>query len=438
MQSQDSTTVPKATIETHSSKAPVLTEGDCTPTVLREFTISFRNYTTIKKVPDDEQVAIAMSCFRDFRITKLLELENERATALAGTFDDLMKTIRGVMLPAEWDLDIRREIMQQKMSDDDTFHHFSTLIRSRNALLTGSKYHLPDDRMRLHLETAMVADLNDLVIEDKIVNEETDFGKWLKGVVRLNGKHMKENTRARKMFKAQRKRAAPSMGTYDSRPKKQTRTNENAPPPSVASSSSSSTNARSGRLPPLSEADKQLLNNHHGCRTCRKFYVDHRSSNRVCTFPSAESYKPLSLTTASAARNALSEAQATKFGIPRAAIKAVAAVFPKSDSENEEEEYTDTEDDLSTRVSDSSQNTGPSHCSDHFVWEFLMNGPRVGNLVAACGLIDSGAHIVLIRDNLVQRLGLRRFKLREPETFNVATTDVHDYAPTQVLEYVKL
>ncbi|CAK5268356.1 unnamed protein product [Mycena citricolor] len=436
MPSQDSNTVPKAVVENHSSKVPVLTEGDCTPAVLREFAISFCDYATIKKIAKDEQVPIAISCFRDFRITDLLELEDKRAAALAGTFDNLMSIIRGVMLPAEWDLDIRREIMQQKMSDDDTFHQFSTLLCSRNALLTGSKYHLADNRMRLHLKTAMVSDLNDLIIDDKTVNDETDFGKWVKGVVRLDGRRVKENARARGMFEAQQKRTAPAVVTYDARPKKLPHTNENAAPPA---SSLSTQGTCGGRLLLLSKADKQLLNKHHGCRTCQKFYVKHRSSDQVCTFPSADSYKPLTLINANAIRNALSETQAAKFGITRLPIKAVAAVFPKSDSENEEEgKESKSEDDLASRVSDCDQRVDLLHRSKHFLWKFLMTGPHMETPNAVHGLIDSGTHIVLIQEDLVERLGLQRFKLHEPEMFDVATANGLKSKQTKLHEYVKL
>ncbi|KAF5334115.1 hypothetical protein D9758_016076 [Tetrapyrgos nigripes] len=69
----------------------------------------------------------------------------------------------------------------------------------------------------------------------------------------------------------------------------------------------------------------------------------------------------------------------------------------------------------------------------------LLNGPTVSSPLCVSLLLDSGSHIVLIRDDLAAHLGLRRFKLPRPEVIGVTTTDSSSPMSTTTLhEFVKL
>jgi hypothetical protein len=64
--------------------------------------------------------------------------------------------------------------------------------------------------------------------------------------------------------------------------------NENIPP---CTNNSISTNCIF--CPALTENDKLLLNKHHGCRKCRKFYVAHQMKDCPNNFPDRATYIPL-------------------------------------------------------------------------------------------------------------------------------------------------
>ncbi len=58
--------------------------------------------------------------------------------------------------------------------------------------------------------------------------------------------------------------------------------------------------------------------------------------------------------------------------------------------------------------------------SKHFVWKCNIDGPKVDFPITVSTLIDNGAHVVLIRPEIVQKLELPIHKLNQPECIDVA------------------
>jgi hypothetical protein len=58
------------------------------------------------------------------------------------------------------------------------------------------------------------------------------------------------------------------------------------------------------RLPRLSDDDRDLLELHHGCKKCRRCYVQHTNANCPNDFPDARTYRPLSQSLAAEAYKA--------------------------------------------------------------------------------------------------------------------------------------
>ncbi len=58
--------------------------------------------------------------------------------------------------------------------------------------------------------------------------------------------------------------------------------------------------------------------------------------------------------------------------------------------------------------------------SKHFVWKCTVNGPNVDFPLTVSTLIDNGAHVMLIRPEVVQKLGLPIDQLAQPECIDVA------------------
>ena len=77
--------------------------------------------------------------------------------------------------------------------------------------------------------------------------------------------------------------------------------------------------------------------------------------------------------------------------------------------------------------------------SKHFVWKCTVDGPNVDFPLTVSTLIDNGAHVVLIRPEVVQKLGLPIHQLAQPECIDVAIDSSNKEKKARELsEYVLL
>jgi hypothetical protein len=166
--------------------------------------------------------------------------------------------------------------------------------------------------------------------------------------------------------------------------------------------------------PRLTPEERKLLQDHEGCFKCRKFYAGHRSSD--CTVVlSGVGYKMLTAADAARALKAHQKSMGTTSNVNMVSDTAiqddmVAAIFPDSLGLLDDD-FGDTSDQSIMSVS------APLKC-DHLLWNCVLNGPK--GLLTVTALIDSGAHLVLMRPNIAARLGLSPIPLANPEIVNVA------------------
>ena len=188
-------------------------------------------------------------------------------------------------------------------------------------------------------------------------------------------------------------------------------------PPSMSSSH---------KYPPkLMEEEHCLLMEHLGCLKCCKFYAGHRAHQCTTTI-SGKGYKTLTAQDAQRAKAAnLAKAPPSSQLTTVASVSEIpnnksddfiAAVFPNlpsgligdgSFSENSDSSF-------------SSVSKIPPLKSKHFIWNCSLTGPAVTFPMTALSLIDNGCHMVLIRPDVVEKLGLPIFALKEPEIVDVA------------------
>jgi Aspartyl protease len=69
--------------------------------------------------------------------------------------------------------------------------------------------------------------------------------------------------------------------------------------------------------------------------------------------------------------------------------------------------------------SDNISDLSPLKCK-HFIWNCIINGPLSEFPLKVSTLVDNGCHLVLIRPNIVQKLGLPIHTLHTPEPVDVA------------------
>ena len=146
--------------------------------------------------------------------------------------------------------------------------------------------------------------------------------------------------------------------------------------------------------------------------------MDHKAANCPNGFPSGSSYKPLTVEYAEAVRDSKNK--------PRSRVPGPVAHIGYSGSENAtaggsavlgvgDEESDDSDEYVQT------QNTTPTpFSSGHLEWRCRVDGPSVSEPITVTALIDNGSHTVLIDEELVKKLGLRRRRMAHPQRVRLA------------------
>ncbi|KIJ90292.1 hypothetical protein K443DRAFT_15354 [Laccaria amethystina LaAM-08-1] len=209
---------------------------------------------------------------------------------------------------------------------------------------------------------------------------------------------------------------------------------------SGTNSNPSSSTTNFVKLPPLTDSERTLLNEHEGCTKCRRFYTDHRSQSCPNGFPLGKGYKTLTLTDALSAKKgkAVAKLSAKPVAATSTAFEAVdsddeisatAAILPDSPGE-----YTsDSDEDWDVSRREVSQ---PSLRSKHLIWNCQIHSLTDDFPTKTHVLIDNGAHLILIHPDLVNRLGLKKYRLHKPELVDVAFSK--EKKKTELYHYVKL
>lgn len=109
-------------------------------------------------------------------------------------------------------------------------------------------------------------------------------------------------------------------------------------------------------------------------------------------------------------------------------ISAMAAILP--DSPGEYNSDSDEDWDVSRR-----EVSLPIR-GKHLVWECQVHSMTEDFPVKTRALIDNGAHLILIRPELVSHLGLKKYRLPKPELIDVAFNN--QKSKTKLYHYVKL
>ncbi|KAJ7364511.1 hypothetical protein DFH08DRAFT_274161 [Mycena albidolilacea] len=293
-------------VEHHSSRPPVLTKGDITPLVARDFENAALNWFVLKNVQEASQVANILGCFRDMRHIAWLRPNAEHARVMKLSFNNFMTEFRGKYLPVNWQAVTWNEILSSCMKDTQTFDEYFTDVVGLGSLLDGTPAALDHTRLRHTLEAGMCADLEIEYRLDTVANAiaHDKMDEWCCEVRRIDERRIhdiaKQHCIAAEIHKVEKQKAA-SDG--DRNPKKpfSFSAKGNTSVAATAAPSTPSAAAPKG-CPKLTEGERALLNEHEGCNKCRKFYASHHSKNCTNDFPDAASYRTLTAEDAAARR----------------------------------------------------------------------------------------------------------------------------------------
>lgn len=420
-------------VYTNLSHPPILSEGELTPKALLTFEEDCNSYFLNAKggVADDHKVLRILNSFRDSHVRNWITTDRAALTALP--FEVFMRRLRTEFLPPNWEDKVRSRILGNKMPRNDRFIQWARGLQAENYVLRGTASHLADDRLRDSLEANVDLDLRLLAsdIEPAVRGSLTD---WMNAVEKLDAKRKLELKRHRELLsdelhQAKRQNTRPGS-SYNSQ-FQNTRAGSSYNSQNVNPSSSS---VQTHRLPALTFEERSLLRENAGCFKCRRFFQEHRTPNCPNGFPSGNSYKTLTVEDLLRAKKTTDRknplTNSYRQPKPVAALQeAKQETSPAAATEYSEEGVYATfgPTAASSVLGNGSFSEGditvslPPLKSKHFIWKCNIDGgPTVDFPLAAHTLIDNGAHIVLIRPQLVEKLGLAVFPLDEPEEVDVA------------------
>ncbi|CAA7258848.1 unnamed protein product [Cyclocybe aegerita] len=214
-----------------------------------------------------------------------------------------------------------------------------------------------------------------------------------------------------------------------------------APRSSSNKASTSTGRAQTGgkwkKLPKLEQSEKDLLEEYEGCWKCRQFFAYHGTRSCPNEFPPGNGYHTLTLS------DVQKHPKYNAYMEKKGKAKTVAAVTDTNESDDEDDAVAATMssalgDGTDSEVEHGDSDVSPLFRSKHIVWRATLTGPRAEFPVKVSTLIDNGAHLVLIRPELVDSLGLERLKLPVPETVDVAIKSLKEKRKIELDEFVKI
>ena len=417
-----------ATVEPTSGKAPVLTNGDVTPAVMMEFENACYDFFEVKSVPAGKQVAFILPGIRDLQIRNWIAAD--RAAIIALPFATFMSQLCDNYLHPDWEDHIRDKILKSHLDPNkQSFWDWSQHVIKLNCLLRNTTSVFNDPTLRNQLDAHLDDELKECVKHSEAKKEKT-LKSWIDAVCHLDENWISENKHHRELIeetfnKWQAKRQATDNNTFRN--------------PSRRNNTSSSTTTSSSTfvpLPVLLDAEHSLLNDHNGCTKCRKFYVGHCSRDCTTGFPSGKGYKTLMATDALAAK------KPKPTSTTKQPAKPVTATVPSFDEESNPiavvlPSVSDYDSDSDENVDLADHDVSAPIKSKHLVWHCQVHGLINDFPVKTRTLIDNGAHVVLIRPELVAKLNLKKYRLRMPEIIDVVMNN-EQKPHTKLHEYVKL
>jgi len=372
------------------NKPPKLSAGELTPEVIHDWGNACTTYFMHKGIEATDQVKMIASGMTDPRLhTWYL---TQRATLDGGTFEAYMTALKDAWLESHWDTKLCRKVLGSRQGNR-AFYEWALELQNQNALLYGNAAHLSETQLRNQLEANICDELTIPVLRAKLADDLT-LKKWIEEVKHLDDKRLEDLASHRKIAEELYKSS------------KRTTTSK--------TSSSKMYNPSSSRLGALTENERTLLMKHKGCFKCRRFHVSHQSKECIDGAPEASSYKTLTESDAIAAKPKTKSV---------AAVAPVGAVMPSSVLDD----GSDSEDDMCVAPFETA----------HLIWPCLLTGPSSPSFERVEALIDHGSHLVLIDENIVNKLRLRKRKLHTKIEANSAFID-NSSSPFSFSEYVLL
>ncbi|KAJ7601553.1 hypothetical protein DFH06DRAFT_902948, partial [Mycena polygramma] len=330
--------------------------------------------------------------------------------------DAYITELGGLVLEKGWEGKMRREVLGAKMGPDQRFADWAYQTQNLNAILTQAapKFAVEDAALKNILDAGLTVSLQKDLDTEPILAVE--LNAWIAEVKGRDDRLRFETQRMQEVVDANRSSAESRHSKSKSKVPLADRLSSPKPP---LASRLTSPPAKERKYPPmLTDAEKVLLDLHDGCRRCRKFYIGHRTPACDGDFPDAATYRPLTQADAVAQAAARGKTVNVKRE-PAAAARAkdiLASDYEESDSDRD-------------------GCVLPPFTVPHLYAEITLTGPSLSSFpITVRSLLDIGCPSIVISDQIVTQLGLRRFPLPKAED-NLSSLSE---SPLSCREFVKL
>jgi len=415
-----------ATVALHPGHkvAPVLSDGVTTPGALLDWENACEDFFASSKepIPDDKKVSKVTGGLQNPRISLYVRNNCARLHMLA--FTDFMSKLHETFLPKDWAKDTLRKILVARMTLDQSFDNFCTEIITSNNLLDGMPLHLSEPRMKEQIYNNITEDLWDKLEDNETklaaLNKLT-FQKWLNAISEVDIKMAKAIRRSMKCIALELEKEEKKKRNL-SGPSRNANTSSTGSTANQRTYTQNNYNKPRNYLPALMEEERALLYENRGCYKCRRLYAEHLGCNCPNDFPDTHILiTPALAATAKAEweKRRQSKGKLVNRGPAASSSTPAVATIVEESSEVSGDEN-DMEEEENSRViamtwpsavalgdSDSDDSVSPPLKVPNLYWNANTLG-RDGFFVPIKAMLDNGAHIVLIRPDAVDMLGLVR------------------------------
>ncbi|KAJ2935130.1 hypothetical protein H1R20_g1983, partial [Candolleomyces eurysporus] len=276
-------TFAKSIRSSNNKSPPTLSAGKVTSDVLKTWERGCTAYFSQKKVAAGDQVRHVLDSFEETRTINWVGHRREELAKLK--FPEFMKILRKHALENEWHLELKKKLQRRTQSEDEAFEDFANEVCHWNTLLVDApKSSFSNERLHEILLAGAHDDINELYsasdLPDKYADADWEdaeadvLNDWIADVIKIDRRVANERKRARKLLE-ERKQKNKKFGGGGS----------------IANTAGNGTGSGGGEgqkktwIPALTEDERKVLQKHHGCFKCRKFYTGHGYRNCENGFP---------------------------------------------------------------------------------------------------------------------------------------------------------
>ena len=182
-----------AMVEPTSAKAPVLTAGDISPTVMMHFKNAALDFFVLKSVPAEKQVTMIIPGIKDLRIHDWISAEHTRLIDLP--FSEFMSKMRSNYLHQDWEDQIQNQILTSTLTlSKVSFWNWSQQLLKLNCLLHGTASVFDDTALHNHLEAHLDEELC-VCLKHNEARKDKILKTWIASVRLIDEAHAVETKR---------------------------------------------------------------------------------------------------------------------------------------------------------------------------------------------------------------------------------------------------